>query len=507
MSASYRNIINTNELQDAIGSGDFSKVLKKGSTSAKYIKGYAKDSGIEALGIDNQLFQQFFGIEDKKLDAYDPYHTQDSKIENFWYSEGGGRIDGKTVQQDVDEDTNTFKRSLYTQYGFRDDDFLYEDPFYPSFEISFDEDSPFFLGSNDLSTDVTPNTLKSFINKYIEIDPVGYGSRFKLWVEFKKVFFKIFEKDTNRNSNRNLRNKAYYITKIAGLNNLNKKIINFPEDKITLTITEDVSMLAWYLSELYNNIAYNYKNQRFAVPENVLRFNMTIKINEVRNFVTPQSYNESSATNAVDKNNLSNTIKNLISPKSQIIYTLHDCTFNFFESKNYSDDIEIGGYNNPSYTPQILTFDILFKSVTRWSEFPLIKNSYSINPWEKNITDLPSGSTKQSYYADLNKIKTDVEPEKKGYLNQMISSAGQNVLNVGLNYVDNLEAKLREVRGGVVNDLLSQFKNSTTINKIEPDNVYNSDFNNRTSIENLGKQIASSLLTDLESGFKNALNF
>jgi hypothetical protein len=73
--------------------------------------------------------------------------------------------------------------------------------------------------------------------------------------------------------------------------------------------------------------------------------------------------------------------------------------------------------------------------------------------------------------------------------------------------MDNLEKKLREVRGGVVNDLLLQFNNSTRINKIEPDNVYNVNFNNPTSLKNLGKAVASNLLTDLENNIRNSANF
>ncbi len=49
-------------------------------------------------------------------------------------------------------------------------------------------------------------------------------------------------------------------------------MIKYNEDKITITMNEDVSMIAWYLSELYNNISYSYRNQRFMFPENLLRF-------------------------------------------------------------------------------------------------------------------------------------------------------------------------------------------------------------------------------------------
>lgn len=523
MPASYRNVVDTQKLTDAIVSGDLSKLLKKpGSNSAKYIKGYAKKTAIEALAstfnIDSKLFRQFFGIEDKQIDAYDPYHINDAKPENFWPGQPPEQfngpidpntiyknLDGKTIQSTYDEDTYAFKRSLYSQYGFRNDDFLYEEPFLPTFELFFDENSPLF------NFDETKNnSLIYFLSKWnSEFDPSGYQSRMALWTEFNNVFFKIFEKDPNRNKNRNIYNKAYYITKITGLNLLNKKIINYGEDKITITLNEDVSMIAWYLSELYNNTIYNYRHQRYAVPENVLKFNMTIKINDMRNFVIPQNSTNPAPNVPVDPKVLTNTsIKNVISPKSQIIYTLHDCNFNFFESKNFGDDLEIGGYGaSVNNNPQQLTFDVFFKSVTRWSEFPLIKNSYSINPWENIMYNLASGDTKQNYYDDLNRIKEEKPTITKGYLNEKLTSAGQNIANIAVGYVDNLEAKLREVRGGVVNDLLKQFRNLTGINKIQPDNVYDPSFNNRISLKNLGKQVAASLLNDLESGVREGANF
>jgi hypothetical protein len=513
MPLSYRNIIDGNQIAAAVTSGDFSKVLKKNGTSARYIKGYAQNSAIEALAnslnINKGLFKQVYGLEDKKLDDYDPYHIRDAKGEEFWYSSGQTKIDGKTVQSNYDKNTDAFKRSLYKDFGFRQGDYWYEDPFFPSFELIFNEDSPFFAGgNNDNLNNAAKNSLKYFIRQYMEIDPMGYDNRLAFWQEFNNIFFKIFNSESGFYSdNSNSRKKQYYVSKIAGLQHLLKKFITYGEDKITITINEDISLIGWYLSELYRNIAYSYRNQRYAVPENLLRFDLTIRINDIRNFVIPKSMNQSAPYNPVDSSNIINKdIQNVISPKSQMIFTLHDCNFNFFESKSFGDDMEIGGWGSStssSYVPQSLTFDIYFKSVTRWSEFPLISNSYSINPWEPSLS---TPSTKQEYYSDLDRVKS-APPQDKGYLNQMLSKTTQNVSNTSLNYMDNLEAKLREVRGGVVNELLTQFRNFTTINKIEPDNVYNPDFNNRTSFENYGRQLASGLLNDLENNIREGTNF
>lgn len=547
MPLSYRNIINVNAIKDAITSGDFSneslskKVRKqdKDTTAAKYIKGYANDTAIEALAnaldINKGTFKQAFGLENKEIDNYDPYHTSDAKRELFWYSKNSNgedsdsKLDGKAFQLEYDKDTNTFKRALYSNPelgGYRQNDFWYEDPFIPSFELLFDDQSPLFNGDNNISSVGKQNSLKYFIQKYgitsLDLNNPGfiinnlsiddtYLKRFEMWVEFKKIFFKIFEKELKEGES-NTANKSYYITKIEGLNNLNKKIINFPEDKITITLNEDVSMIAWYLSELYNNIIYSYKNQRYMFPENLIRFDLTIKINDMRLFQMPKSKNNNSNTVPVNSEYIDNKdIKNVISPKSQIIYTLHDCTFDFFESRNYEDVLEIGGYGaGAANTPSKLSFNIFYKSVTRSSKFPLIDRSVSINGWEPSLytkSENENEGTKQNYYDNLDRISQQKTPEKKNYLNQLLAKGAQTIVNQGANYLDNLETKLREVRGGAVNNLLTQFRTLTSINKIEPDNVYAPDFNNRISLTNFGKQVASSLLNDLEEAARNAANF
>jgi len=529
---------------------------KKSIVNAKYINGYITDSSIDAIStgmnIDKNLLKQMLGVGNPSVDQYDPNHTSDAKIEEFWFANNGEKLDGKTIQAKYDSDTDTFKKGLRsnsTLGGYDQTDFWYEDPFVPSFELFFNDESAFFDSS------AAPNSLKYFIGNYGSAFDDNYITRLKMWEEFKNVFFKIFEKRTERNENRNKKNKAYYISKIAGLNNLNKKIITFGEDKLTITINEDVSMIAWYLSELYNNLIYSYKNQRYMFPENVIRFDMDIKINDMREYQIPQSINERSPGSDVNNNYPNKNIKNDISPKSNMVYTLHDCTFNFFESNNHQDDIEIGGYGTPSYTPQSLSFDIFYKSVSRYSNFPLIKGFSSINAWGEDLLSIADGTT-QSYDNTIDEISKN-QPDQKSYLNSSLAKSQQNVVNQGLNYEDNLSSKLRDLktnivskitpkvtpesiynsnnflgtvekgvinqglnfvnsletqlreeRGKVVNGLISQFRNLTTINKIEPDNVYQSNFNNRTNVVNAGRQLASGILNDLENAIKKgAINF
>jgi len=519
MSTSYQNILDTGKIKDTLGSlGDqtefnqnLSQILRTQKTEPRYIKGYADDTFWDAmankLGLNKGIIQQLFGTEKRKLDNYDPYHTSDAKKEDFYFDGSGtaesNRIDGKTVQKTVDENTFAFKSSLYSEYGFRKDDFLYEDPLLLGFELFIDPLSPLFVGDdNENETGVLDNSIKSFFSKYSDMTG-EISNRFPIWTEFKKIILKLFETKTPNSSNIN---KPYYINKIDGLANLKKKMINYGEDKITITLNEDVSMITWYLADLYNNLIYSYRNQRYMFPLNTLRFNLIIKFGDVRNFVTPQSTNVGNDGNNIDPTKITNStgIKNTPSAKSQIYYTLHDCNFMFFDSSNFNDSMDMAGFGmGASNTPATLSFDIIFKSVTRWSEFPLIKNSYPLNGWEDYIY---SPNYEQKYFSDIDRLKT-TPPEKKGYLNQKIGALGQTVANTAIGYVDNFETSLRNLRGNIVEGALQQLQDFTNIKKIEPDNVYNSDFNNRISLNNLGKELASGIINDLTGEARNIANF
>ena len=89
MPLSYKNIVDTNKLKDVVGgNASASDILKTNIIEPRYIQGYADDTFWEAiankLGVNKGIVQQLFGLEKKRLDDYDPYHTNDAKIENFF---------------------------------------------------------------------------------------------------------------------------------------------------------------------------------------------------------------------------------------------------------------------------------------------------------------------------------------------------------------------------------------------------------------------------------------
>ena len=216
------------------------------------------------------------------------------------------------VQTAVDYDTEQFKYGLeaWEDNGIKrymKPLYLFQDPLFPIFDIVLDSvNSPLLITG--------PNSADQFLQDYSGIYSIR--ARQKILQEFKKTLYKLFNTDFRAID----RNKAYYINSIAGLDKITARMVDFEKDKITININEDVSMMTAYLAHLYNNLSYSYRDQRQMVPANLLRFNMYIKIHDVRNmpFYIP---NGSGETTSFDK--------------SHQIYLLRDCTFVFKNSKTF----------------------------------------------------------------------------------------------------------------------------------------------------------------------------
>lgn len=267
-----------------------------------------------------------------------------------------GYIRTQTV---VDRDSEDFKYGLEYWEGSSLDKnryinplYLFQDPLFPIFDIVLDSEySPL------LSTD--KNSLYSFLQDYGDIFSIG--TRKRIYEEFKKTLFTLFNKDFK---DVDIRNKSYYINSINGLDKLTARIVDFEKDKITININEDVSMIAAYLSHLYNNLSYSYRDQRQMVPANLLRFNMFIKIHDVRNmpFYLPSDKQDGTTTSF---------------DKSYQIYLLRDCTFDFKKSKNFDDSVTVAGFEAGLMSKaSSISMDIVYKSVEIESEYPLIRDSF-----------------------------------------------------------------------------------------------------------------------------------
>ena len=299
------------------------------------------------------------------------------------------------AQAVVDYDTDAFKYGLDYRSGDpnnstgwnADPMHLFEDPLLPIFDIILDtKNSPLFI-TDDTATRLNnvgiqsksyTNSLAKFLDDYNNIYSIHI--RKAIHTEFLKTLFTLFNTEFNQVQN----NKSYYINSIDGLKDITKKMVEFEKDKITITLNEDVSMVSSYLASLYRNLAYSYKDQRQMIPANLLRFNMYIKIADVRNmlFYIPAG---TGTTTSYDK--------------SYQIFVLKDCTFNFFDSKSFDDTLTVGGYDAAKPDkPASLKFDVFYKSIEIESENPLIMDSltegssaYKLNNKNKDLLSFKDG--------------------------------------------------------------------------------------------------------------------
>jgi len=121
------------------------------------------------------------------------------------------------------------------------------------------------------------------------------GEIYEKFVEQFKKFFKTNTQNTDQNGTpKSVKN--HYITQIQGLDKLghvksatsadsgSNIFTNFPSEKITLTLNEDVSQNISYLSYLYNLLSRSRIEGRRIIPQNLLRFNCKITVTEIRNY-------------------------------------------------------------------------------------------------------------------------------------------------------------------------------------------------------------------------------
>lgn len=269
------------------------------------------------------------------------------------------------VTTDNDNDDTSTGNFRYELQGI-------EDPTYLTFELVFIDD-------NGLTKTPLFNTenINSFIAKYYTAD-----SNIKSYYEqFINTFNKIFKKDSETD---NLKLKDYYIVSIAGLDSFNNKFTKYEEDKITITLREDVTMLIQYMSEMYNNLLYSYNSKRYNIPDNLLRFDLRVVVKEYRIF---KIYDGEKKKLVYDKSKV-----------SKMEYTLYDCNFLFFNSKNFGAELSVENLTEPAK----LQFDIIFKSVVKAIDPKLIAGSIN------NIISKPETKKDIKNKSFLNKLATNV---------------------------------------------------------------------------------------------------
>jgi len=307
-------------------------------------------------------------MEDSNLmtvNKYIPNTTGPVKKDSGYNSDTRQSIESSflDVQTTVDMDSENFKYGLDYWSGtldnkLKDPLFLFQDPLLPTVDIILDTArSPLFI--TDTGSPFYQNSLAGFLDVYGDIQSIG--ARQKIHGQFLKTLYTLFNTEFNQID----RNKSYYINSIAGLDKLTARIVDFEKDKITLNFNEDVSMISAYVAQLHNNLAYSYRDQRHMIPANLLRFNMYIKVHDVRNMYFYKPDGGTGSTLSFDK--------------SYMIYFLRDCSFEFKKAKSFDDTITVGGFEAGAPSkPASISFDVVYKSIEIESEYPLIMDSLEL---------------------------------------------------------------------------------------------------------------------------------
>lgn len=248
------------------------------------------------------------------------------------------------------------------RYGLHKyEDSVFEDPTYLGFTVELDENSALF-------TQVLP-----FLEKH-STTRAEMQARIPVYKEFVNRVQMIFNSQESVASpdQRSQFIKQHYINSISGLSNLAKKFNRWREDRLDIELYEDISMTSTYLAYLYNNLVYSYENGRIIVPENLLKFNLRIKISEIRNLTSIRQLKSTDVTDQAIVNALKYNV-------TCIAYKLFDCEFDFVNSQPFDDTIAQAGIGQNLPSESILPMGIFFKSSSYQIYAPLIRNSISIN--------------------------------------------------------------------------------------------------------------------------------
>ena len=369
-----------------------------------------------------------------------PGVQETKKIEKSGYD--SDKRDGVRENWLYDKQSNIFKKIIKgynNNLSTKSDE--YEDPTFLIFDIEIDtDDSPLFnpkYGNNDF-------TLNRFINEYYENIPeinerkTANTDKFGMFDEFRKQFTKIFPTSSpNSLDYPESGSKRHYIESIGGLDLLNKKIVNYPDDAISITLSDDITLLTQYLSELYNNLIFSYDTQRQLIPNNLLRFNLRILVSDFRNMKI--KFNDS-ANNTEEYKDIIN------SNVSKMLYILHDCELNFFETKSFGDELIRGGFGSSKpNTPAKNTFKINYKSVSKIMAPLLIDNSIIIDLREREPLNKDNYKNKYNNGVSDDVIITKNGKKKNKYLNKFKDAIKREVTDVRNILVNQLKSEVGDL--------------------------------------------------------------
>jgi len=420
--------------------------------------------------------------------------TQDKDITRYYETDNIGEVRKIKPERQTDA-VNDF------MYG----DGNYEDPTYLGFNVLLiTDESPLY---NYDTSNLNRQSAYSFIKKYGEIEDIA--NRADLLYKFQNILKEIFLVSTDDVMKTKL-SRRHYVENIEGLEKLTSKIVKYEEDMISITLSEDISLKTQYMIELYNNLVYDYKNKRNIIPENLLRFNMIIKIKDIRDF---------KINNKTHDNR-----------ERYLSYKLHDCNFIFTDSITHKPQLSMGGFGGVSYTTSNTVFKIKYKSISKVFKSELISDrtykidnqdikQVSVSKKDKNIYSFIENKDNEKKERRKKVIKTKKPLSENDITTTNKKSDTNPILNnvtTSKSWLDKEKEKMLDkgkkglinkfevIRGELLGEIMHEIRSSGFPDRLG--NVYSTNFR-QLSLQNFGKELFNDVLDKAEDMMYDATSF
>jgi len=398
-------------------------------------------------------------------------------------------------------------------------DFLYDidefqDPTYLGYDILFISDESALFNFDKGREVGQNNTALSFIDKYSNIPAIE--NRRQFLTSFLEQITQFFSVSTD-SENIIKTNKRHYIEMISGLEKLSSKIVEYEKDFIEITLTEDVSLRTQGMIELYNNLVYDYNNKRTMLPENTLRFDMIIKISDIRDLKIPTFNSDGKIVgDAFAKSKVMNG-------GTHMLYELHDCNFIFDDSQTHAQAITMAGSSSFNVGDKNnMKFKIKYKSISKVFESQLINSETIVNINSHNLGKIHADDDNSfselinnidytrhnsildgdlakavNIHEDPNNLNKDSDETIFEKAKAGISDAFSNTVKTGIKSGKQiLTSKFNLIRGNLINDVIGDIRDKTKVVKIYPTNVHGEDFL-ETSLTTFAKGLGTDFLGEV----------
>jgi hypothetical protein len=263
----------------------------------------------------------------------------------------------------VDNNTAVFRYGMYSDNRINH----YEDPIYIGFTMDIDTTfrSPFFNGQ-----------LSTFLSIWGKYNKELY-QRVLLYEKFRNNIIQFLKSQESGPYF-----KSHYINTVSGLDKTLEKFVKPGDNFIEIEMYEDCGMNAGYLSYLYNNLTWSYTNGKAMIPKNLLRFDLQIKLSEIRNITAIRASYETDSAERQNAQNFLNAVRDNITME---LITLHNCYFDFSGASNFGDSITVAGIGASMPSPAVLKFKIYYDSVSRYIRPALIDPGFEMHDRDESL--------------------------------------------------------------------------------------------------------------------------